>query len=132
MTDVGIHRIGFAVAIALALTLNADAQSNRSGQKIIGRHGNGWNGAAVAVNGVTPAIDSNTLPYCTAFGNTSAAATLTVQVSGDSTNWYTSTITTGAVTGNFVLNFTVGARYVRLVSNAAATITATIQCKAGG
>lgn len=119
-----------AVLFALALALfhpHADAQT----RPIAGRHGNAWTAVAVAISGVSTAIDASTYPYCTIFGNTSGAATLTVQLSADGTTWYSSATNTGAVTGNFGVSFTTGARWVRLISNAAVTITATIQCKQG-
>ena len=60
----------------------------------------------------------------------SAAATLTVH-SADGTPFYSTATTTGAVAGNFGINFTAGAGFVRLISNAASTITATVMCKSG-
>lgn len=114
--------------VVWALAASGDAQT----RPIAGRHANAWSAAAVGISGVSASIDASVYPYCSAFGNSSAAATLTVQLSADNTNWYTSATNTGAVTGNFGLSFTVGARYVRLISNAVSTITATLQCKAGG
>lgn len=135
-----MRRILSLVLLALALSATGDAQSRRETQKpreqraavsfiIRGAEANAWSAAAVAINGTSAVLDSQYAPFCSAFGNTSAAATLTVQLSQDGTTFYTSGTTTGSVTGNFGINFTTGARYVRLISNAAATITATLACK---
>lgn len=96
---------------------------------LLGSQANAWSASAVGINGKSTAIDTQWSQICTAFGNTSGAATLTVEYSADNTNWYSSAINTGAVTGNFGVTFTTGARYVRLSSSAAVTITATLQCK---
>jgi hypothetical protein len=98
--------------------------------QLLGSHANAWSAAAVGVNGTSAALDTRWASNCSGFGNTSAAATISVQFSADGVNFYTSAMNTGAVTGNFGINFTTAARFVRLISNAAATITASLQCKA--
>jgi hypothetical protein len=95
-----------------------------------GSHGNAWNAAVVGIAGKSTSLDTQFAMFCSAFGNSSAAATITVELSADDTNYYASSTNTGAVTGNFGIFFQPGARYVRLSSNAASTITATLQCKA--
>jgi hypothetical protein len=97
---------------------------------VLGAQANAWNAAAVGINGTSATFDSQWAAFCDVIGNTSAAATLTVQRSVNGTNWYSSGVNTGAVTGDFGINFQSGSRYLRLISNAAATITATIACKA--
>jgi len=99
--------------------------------QILGGQANAWSAAAVGVNGTSAALDTRWAPYCAAFGNASAGTTITAQFSANGTNWYTSNVaqTLGAA-GDFGFVFTTGARHVRLISSAAATITASIQCKA--
>jgi hypothetical protein len=94
-----------------------------------GAHANAWSAAAVGINGTSTALDTDYLPFVTAFGNSSAAATITLQVSQDNTNYYDGPTQVLAGAGNFCINATVGARYVRLKSSAAATITATLAAK---
>jgi hypothetical protein len=121
--------IGVVVVLLLSVLQPSDAQTRNP---LRGEHANAWSAAVVGVSGTSAALDCAGQPFASAFGNTSAAATLTVQMSDNGTNWYSSSVNTGAVTGDFGINFTVGARRLRLISNAAATITATLQCKSGG
>lgn len=77
-------------------------------------------------------VDCQFAPYVSAFGNSSApgGTTITLQFSQDNTNFYNSQVTqvlSGA--GDFAVSATVGARYLRLISSGASTITATIACK---
>lgn len=95
---------------------------------IVGTHANAWSAASVAVNGTSAAIDLEDCAQLSVFGNTSGASTLTLQMSADRVNWYNHP-TTIAANGNFAQVYTVGARYARLHSSAAVTITATIQAK---
>lgn len=82
----------------------------------------------MSVNGVSNAIDCIISSRISVFGNTSGASTITVQVSQDGTNFYSITPTIAA-NGNFHAFYETGARYVRLSSSAAVTITATIAGK---
>jgi hypothetical protein len=98
---------------------------------VVGAHANAWNAAAVAINGTSNSVDCQYEANITVFGNVSAGTTITLQVSQDNTNWYDSDKTqapSGA--GDFCFSATIGARYIRLKSSAAATITATIAGKA--
>lgn len=95
-----------------------------------GAQANAWNAVAVAAGGASAVLDTWHLPFVTAFGNASAATTITLQVSQDNVNWYNSQVAqTLSAAGNFCLITEMGARYVRLTSSAAATITATITAK---
>ncbi len=95
----------------------------------VGAHANAWDAVAVAANGTSASLDVTNAPFVSAFGNASAATTITLQYSQDGTNWYDGpTVTLGAA-GNFRIDATVGATNVRLKSSAAATITATIAGK---
>ena len=96
----------------------------------VGANGNAWHALAVAAAGVSATVDTLGDPNISAFGSVSAATTVTVNVSADGATWWPSTqqaVLTAA--GNFYLNFVTGARYIQLVSSAAATITATISAK---
>lgn len=122
----------FAVALLALVSLAAaqrTAQPRAASTQILGATGNAWSAAAVGVGGTSTALDLSVTRDCSAFGNTSAASTITVQLSQDNATFRSSGINTGAVTGDFGINFTTGARYVRLISSAAATITATVACK---
>lgn len=96
----------------------------------VGAQGNAWNAAAVLAAGVSASVDAGSLPNVSAFGNVDAATTITVQVSEDNATFYDTTSTVVlAGAGNFHVSLNTGARYVRLKSSGAATITATIAAK---
>jgi hypothetical protein len=112
-----IRTVGAANAVEVAV----------AAQPSVGAHGNAWNGVAVAANGVSAALDTLGTGTVSAFGNASAATTITVQVSQNNLNWYDTVIAqTLASGGDFALHAALGARYVRLRSSGAATITATL------
>lgn len=97
---------------------------------VAGAHANAWNAAAVAADGVSAVIDCQYQRTISAFGTVDAATTIKVQVSQDGTNFYDSgseAVLAGA--GDFHITLDTGARYVRLHSSAAATITATVAGK---
>lgn len=95
----------------------------------IGTHANAWSAIAVAANGVSASLDTNYCQLISVFGNSSVATTLTIQYSQDNVNFYDSTQTISAPIGNFGVTFDTAARYIRLKSSAASTITATIAAK---
>ena len=94
----------------------------------VGTHANAWSAAAVLANGVSASIDCQYTPNISVFGNTSGNTTITIQFSQDNTNFYDATST--SANGDFSLSGTFGARYIRLKSSNARTITATIAGKA--
>lgn len=94
----------------------------------LGVHGNAWSAATTGANGTSNAIDLGCSPFVSIFGNTSGASTLTLQLSQNGTDFYDSA-TTVAANGNFGVQVTVGARYVRLKSGSDVTATATIAAK---
>jgi hypothetical protein len=97
---------------------------------VVGTHGNAWNAVAVAAGGDSVVIDTQYQPNISVFGNASAATTITAYVSQDGTNFYkTANEVALSAAGNFHFSFITGARYVRLKSSAAATITATVAGK---
>lgn len=96
---------------------------------VVGTHANAWNAAVVAANGTSTAIDCQFMSFISVFGNTSASTTIVAQFSQDNVNFYDSV--TVAANGDFGISPTVGARFVRLKSSKAATITATIAAKGG-
>lgn len=96
----------------------------------IGATGNAWNAAAVAAAGVSANIDTGGLGKIAVYGNSSAATNIGVNVSADNVTFFPSTIQAALnAAGNFYLAFESGARYIQLVSSAAATITATVSAK---
>jgi hypothetical protein len=95
---------------------------------VVGVQGNAWNAAAVLAAGVSASIDCQYTPNISVFGNVAAGATtLTVQFSQDNVNFYDATNT--VANGDFSLSGVFGARYLRLKSSNARTITATIAGK---
>lgn len=94
----------------------------------VGTHANAWNNVAVAVNGVSAVLDAQYVTILTIFGNSSAAVTIRLQASQDGANFYTVT-TIAAAIGNYGGTVSWGARYIRLQSSAASTLTATIAGK---
>lgn len=96
----------------------------------LGAQGNAWNAAAVLAAGVSASLDTKDRPNVSAFGVVDAATTITVQVSQDNATFYdTATNVVLAGAGDFHLSLNTGAKYARLKSSGAATITATIAAK---
>jgi hypothetical protein len=96
----------------------------------IGANGNAWSAAAVAAAGVSATIDTGGLAQVSVYGSVSAATNISVNVSADGSTWWPSTQQAAlTAAGDFYLNFATGARYLQLVSSAAATVTATISAK---
>jgi hypothetical protein len=98
-------------------------------RNVVGAHANAWNAAAVGAGGTSASVDCQNTPFVSAFGNASAATTITVQYSQNDVDYYDGPNQVLGGAGNFRIDATVGARYVRLKSSAAATITATIAGK---
>lgn len=104
--------------------------SNIATVPVVGSQGNAWNAASVNAAGTSSAVDCQYQRTVSAFGNVSAATTVSAYVSQDNTNFYgagVNAVTSGA--DDFHLSFTTAARYVRLQSSGTATITATIAGK---
>lgn len=101
----------------------------------LGSQGNVWNGVSTGVGTPGNPINLYDCPFLSAFGNVSGACTITLMISADGTNWYSSGLTaTTAGSGNFTINGTVGAvivgaQYATMQSSANVTATATIQAK---
>lgn len=95
----------------------------------VGSHANAWNAAAVGAAGTSAAVDVSRTPFVSAFGNASAATTVTLQYSMDGVNFYDGPAQTLGAAGNFRIDATCAAAWVRLKSSAAATITGTIAGK---
>jgi len=97
---------------------------------VVGTHGNVWNGAVVSVGENSPSIDCQYVAAVSIFGHASSTTTLNVQVSQDNANWYAALAINVSVNGaDFYAEFSTGARYIRLGSTLATTITATIAGK---
>jgi hypothetical protein len=114
---------------ALVVTLSPNNPISASiSPQVVGTHANAWSAAAVALNGVSSIVDCQYVTHVSIFGTTSGGTTISVLYSQDNTNFYAAgTISAG--TGDWGGDFTVGARYVRLRSSNARTITATISGK---
>lgn len=93
-----------------------------------GTHGNAWLNVAVPANGISNIVDVRYQTVLTIFGNSNGNSNLLAQVSQDGTNFYTMN-TTAISNGNFGVTVYTGARFIRLQSSAARTITATIAGK---
>lgn len=116
-TRYDIRTVGTTNAIEVAVAAQPSA----------GTHANAWSAAAVAAGGISASLDTQSTSTVSAFGNVNAATTITLQVSQNNTNWYdTGHSQVLAGSGDFALTVTIGARYVRLKSSAAVTITATL------
>ena len=96
----------------------------------IGQQGNAWNNTTVTAGQASASIDIYGLGVVSVFGNVSILNTIILQFSQDNVNFYSSDFVI-TKKGDFGNSFSVGARYVRLLSTKAATITATISAKAG-
>ena len=96
---------------------------------VVGVQGNAWNAAAVAANGVSASIDCQYTPNISVFGNASGTTKITVQFSQDDANFYDATEQNIPSGGDFSISGAWGARYIRLKSSQARTITATVAGK---
>lgn len=93
-----------------------------------GVHANAWDNAATA-SGTSAVFDTHSSPYVSAFGISDGAVTITLQYSMDGTNFYSGPSQVLAGAGDFRIDATCAARYVRLKSSAAVTVTATLAAK---
>lgn len=95
-----------------------------------GSHGNtGWNATAAGAGASSPnTIDTHARPYVTAFGSADGATTITLEISQNGTDFYDGPNQVLAGAGEFHISVTSAARFFRLKSSGAATITATIVC----
>lgn len=111
------------------ITNGIDVDVTRISGGPVGTHANAWSAVAVSAGGESTVIDMQFSPNVSAFGSSSAATTIELRVSQNGTNFYTVSATTLAGAGDFGFNIPIGARYARLRSGSAATITATIAGK---
>lgn len=123
----GTNALGSVTLLAGANTIGT---VNIGTIPVVGAQGNAWSAAAVAAAGASASVDTNGLAFVSAFGNASAATTIQMQYSADNATWYNGgpSIALSAA-GDFGLTVQTGARYIRLTSSAAATITASIEAK---
>jgi len=92
-----------------------------------------WNAAVVGAGGKSLDHYTSDNPFITAYGNASAATTITIEVSNDKITWFVTQVTQVlAGAGDFVINATIATPYVRLSSSGAATITGWISAKGVG
>jgi len=120
-----------AMAASLPVTLASDQGSVpvTITPNVVGVQGNAWNAAAVAAAGVSASIDCQYTPNISVFGNTSGTTKITVQFSQDNVNFYDATEQNIPSGGDFSISGAWGARYIRLKSSQARTITATVAGK---
>lgn len=95
-----------------------------------GASNNAWNATAVLAGGSSASLDTGNRSIVSGFGTSDAATTFTVQVSEDDVTYY-DTLTTYVLAGagEFHVTLTTAAKYVRLKSSGAATISATLVAK---
>jgi len=95
-----------------------------------GSQANAAAAVVIGVGGFSSIVDTLGNPVVSAFGNASAATTITVQVSADGITFYdTSSTQVLGGAGNFHITLSTAGRYVRLKSSASATFTASILSK---
>jgi len=89
-----------------------------------------WDGTSTGVNGNSSIVNSNfNIKNYTFFGNVSSATDLTIQISNDGANWYSTQYTyTSSGAGNFGFNTNLVAQYLRLQSSN--DVIATVLCNA--
>lgn len=88
-----------------------------------------WNNVATGVNTPSASLRLYNCIFVSAFGNVSAATTITLALSSDGQNWYAGPNVVLAGAGNFSINAEVGAEYVALQSSANVTATGIISAK---
>ena len=97
----------------------------------IGVHANIWSAVLTGTGTSTNTLDIKNAPFVSAFGHSDGAATITLMVSADNTNFYAGPTQVLAGASDFCINASVGAQFVALKSSANVTATGTIQAKEG-
>lgn len=88
---------------------------------------NAWDAVAAGAGDTSDSVEVANQYRITAFGSSDAATTVSVWVSQDDTTYYDSGESQVlAAAGDFHISFETAAKYVRLKTSGAATITATI------
>jgi hypothetical protein len=130
----GTPSISISGTPSVTATISGTPNVAQTSKPVNGSHANAWNNVSVGAGGASASIDTQYAQSVTIFGNASAATDISIEVSMDNTNFYSNDngnvqdiSLTGA--GDFMMNLAVGARYIRLRSSGAATITATIAAK---
>lgn len=105
--------------------------NRRFGKGTVGSHGNAWSNAAVLANGVSAVLDTHGMRVVSAFGSANASTIMVLQFSMNNSTYYDgpTVILMSPTGGPFHFESHTAARYVRLKSTAAATITATLAAK---
>lgn len=101
------------------------AQAAAIESKFGGKHGNLWNEAQVAAGGLSAPVDISMTLYQQVFGSASAATNIDILVSQDGEHWYVHQTIALEDAADFSASLQLAARWLRLRSSAAATITAT-------
>jgi len=117
-----------ARVLATQIVGTEQALATRNIPTFYGTEGNAWAAVAVGAGGTSASIDTQLAPNISIFGNvTGGATTITLQFSQDNANFYDAEST--VANGNFSVSGVYSARYLRLKSSNARTITATIAGK---
>jgi len=95
----------------------------------VGTQGNAFNAQAAGAGVASNIIEVWSCPYVSCFGHVSGATTLTMQYSIDKINFYNGPTVAPTGAADFYLDFYTAARWVRVLTSGAVTITATIAAK---
>lgn len=126
-TDLAFGQAAKAASIPVTI-----ASDQGSFVQPVGVEANAWNAAVVSADGFSTSIDCQYVSILSIFGNTNAATTILLEQGQDNVAWYDTGLefSVGGTGGDFYMTLNdAGARYYRLQSTGAATITATIAGK---
>jgi hypothetical protein len=102
------------------------------GVPTVGSQGNAWNNVAVVADGFSSVVDLQQCSSISVMGNVDAETIITVYASQDGSKFYNTQIDKPLLANQefYISVPSFGARYIRLKSDSASTITATIAGKA--
>lgn len=134
VTDHTGHTVGQQAtddSVSVVLATGHAALPITYGTRCFGSEGNLWDNVAVSANGTSTAFDACNATMVSIVGNTSTATNLSLELSLDNSNYYSSMWSIPSANGNFHLELNhLGAKWLRLKSSASATITASAGGKA--
>jgi hypothetical protein len=110
--------------------INTVGSSVLSSISIFGTHANVWDNESVGMFGNSASFDCSGVKDMCVFGQSGADGNMTVQVSQNGTDYYSTGDAVLIMTGTaFYLNYTLPSRYCRFTLDTAMTITATLAGK---
>lgn len=118
------------LTLCVILLLVFDVLPRAQTNTMIGDQGNLWNNANTDLGLASNSFDTRGFPMCVMFGTASIASMVTLQVSANNIDFYGGDYVV-PVNGAFGFTVGVGARFIRLSTNASGFYTATVQCKLG-